>query len=117
MKESSDGTTWTAVADNWIVNEKKGASLEWSKVDGSDSNKVLSGSEWQLTTSDGQTAYQITDSTKSVESVKIYYNGNVQSETITMTEGIPFDLTASVFGNGNKPTAYRKGSHGLLPVP
>ena len=102
VKESSDGTTWTAVADNWIVNEKKGASLEWSKVDGSDSNKVLSGSEWQLTTSDGQTAYQITDSTKSVESVKIYYNGNVQSETITMTEGIPFDLTASVFGNGNK---------------
>lgn len=102
VKESSDGTTWTAVADNWIVNEKKGASLEWSKVDGSDSNKVLSGSEWQLTTSDGQTAYQITDSTKDVTSVEIYYDGNVQSETITMTEGIPFDLTASVFDNGNK---------------
>lgn len=109
MKESSDGTTWTAVANNWIVNEKKGASLEWSKVDGSDSNKVLSGSEWQLTTSDGQTAYQITDSTKSVESVKIYYNGNVQSETITMTEGIPFDLTASVFGNGNKTDGVPQG--------
>lgn len=109
VKESSDGTTWTAVADNWIVNEKKGASLEWSKVDGSDSNKVLSGSEWQLTTSDGQTAYQITDSTKSVESVKIYYNGNVQSETITMTEGIPFDLTASVFGNGNKNDGVPQG--------
>lgn len=109
VKESSDGTTWTAVADNQIVNEKKGASLEWSKVDGSDSNKVLSGSEWQLTTSDGQTAYQITDSTKSVESVKIYYNGNVQSETITMTEGIPFDLTASVFGNGNKTDGVPQG--------
>ena len=109
VKESSDGTTWTAVADNWIVNEKKGASLEWSKVDGSDSNKVLSGSEWQLTTSDGQTAYRITDSTKSVESVKIYYNGNVQSETITMTEGIPFDLTASVFGNDNKTDGVPQG--------
>lgn len=109
VKESSDGTTWTAVADNQIVNEKKGASLEWSKVDGSDSNKVLSGSEWQLTTSDGQTAYRITDSTKSVESVKIYYNGNVQSETITMTEGIPFDLTASVFGNGNKTDGVPQG--------
>lgn len=109
VKESSDGTTWTAVADNRIVNEKKGASLEWSKVDGSDFNKVLSGSEWQLTTSDGQTAYQITDSTKSVESVKIYYNGNVQSETITMTEGIPFDLTASVFGNGNKTDGVPQG--------
>ena len=109
VKESSDGTTWTAVADNRIVNEKKGASLEWSKVDGSDSNKVLSGSEWQLTTSDGQTAYQITDSTKDVTSVKIYYNGNVQSETITMTEGIPFDLTASVFGNGNKTDGIPQG--------
>lgn len=109
VKESSNGTTWTAVADNRIVNEKKGASLEWSKVDGSDSNKVLSGSEWQLTTSDGQTAYQITDSTKSVESVKIYYNGNVQSETITMTEGIPFDLTASVFGNGDKTDGVPQG--------
>lgn len=109
VKESSDGTTWTAVADNWIVNEKKGASLEWSKVDGPVSNKVLSGSEWQLTTSDGQTAYQITDSTKSVESVKIYYNGNVQSKTITMTEGIPFDLTASVFGNGNKTDGVPQG--------
>lgn len=109
VKESSDGTTWTAVADNQIVNEKKGASLEWSKVDGSDSNKVLSGSEWQLTTSDGQTAYQITDSTKSVESVKIYYNGNVQSETITMTEGIPFDLTASVLGTDNKTDGVPQG--------
>lgn len=109
VKESSDGTTWTAVADNWIVNEKKGASLEWSKVDGSDSNKVLSGSEWQLTTSDGQTAYQITDSTKDVTSVEIYYDGNVQSETITMTEGIPFDLTASVFGNGNKTDGVPQG--------
>lgn len=109
VKESSDGTTWTAVADNRIVNEKKGASLEWSKVDGSDSNKVLSGSEWQLTTSDGQTAYQITDSTKDVTSVEIYYNGNVQSETITMTEGIPFDLTASVFGNGNKTDGVPQG--------
>ena len=109
VKESSDGTTWTAVAGNWIVNEKKGASLEWSKVDGPDSNKVLSGSEWQLTTSDGQTAYQITDSTKDVTSVEIYYNGNVPSETITMTEGIPFDLTASVFGNGNKTDGVPQG--------
>lgn len=109
VKESSDGTTWTAVAGNWIVNEKKGASLEWSKVDGSDSNKVLSGSEWQLTTSDGQTAYQITDSTKDVTSVEIYYDGNVQSKTITMTEGIPFDLTASVFGNGNKTDGVPQG--------
>lgn len=109
VKESSDGTTWTAVADNWIVNEKKGASLEWSKVDGSDPSKVLSGSEWQLTTSDGQTAYQITDSTKSVESVKIYYNGADSPESIMMKDGIPFDLTASVFGTDNKTDGVPQG--------
>lgn len=109
VKESSDGTTWTAVADNWIVNEKKGASLEWSKVDGSDSNKVLSGSEWQLTTSDGQTAYRITDSTKSVESVKIYYNGADSPESIMMKDGIPFDLTASVLGTDNKTDGVPQG--------
>lgn len=109
VQESADGTTWTDVEGNQIINVKKGASLEWSKVDGSDPSKVLSGSEWQLTTSDGQTAYQITDSTKDVTSVKIYYNGNVQSETITMTEGIPFDLTASVFGNDNKTDGVPQG--------
>lgn len=109
VQESADDTTWTDVEGNQIINVKKGASLEWSKVDGPDPNKVLSGSEWQLTTSDGQTAYQITDSTKDVTSVKIYYNGNVQSETITMTEGIPFDLTASVFGNGNKTDGVPQG--------
>ena len=109
VKESSDGTTWTAVADNRIVNEKKGASLEWSKVDGSDFSKVLSGSEWQLTTSDGKTAYRITDSTKSVTSVKIYHNGEVPSRTITMTDGIPFDLTASVFGIDSKTDGVPQG--------
>ena len=109
VQESADGTTWTDVEGNQIINVKKGASLEWSKVDGSDPSKVLSGSEWQLTTSDGQTAYQITDSTKDVASVTIYYNGNVQSETITMTNGIPFDLTASVFGNDNKTDGVPQG--------
>lgn len=102
VQESADGTTWTDVEGNQIINVKKGASLEWSKVDGSDHSKVLSGSEWQLTTSDGQTAYQITDSTKSVESVKIYYNGADSPESIMMKDGIPFDLTASVFGTDNK---------------
>ena len=109
VQESSDGTTWTTVADNQIVNEKKGASLEWSKVDGSDPNKVLSGSEWQLTTSDGQTAYRITDSTKSVESVKIYYNGADSPESIMMKDGIPFDLTASVLGTDNKTDGVPQG--------
>lgn len=109
VQESADGTTWTDVEGNQIINVKKGASLEWSKVDGSDPSKVLSGSEWQLTTSDGQTAYQITDSTKSVESVKIYYNGADSSGSIMMKDGIPFDLTASVFGTDNKTDGVPQG--------
>lgn len=109
VQESADGTTWTDVEGNQIINVKKGASLEWSKVDGSDHSKVLSGSEWQLTTSDGQTAYQITDSTKSVESVKIYYNGADSPESIMMKDGIPFDLTASVFGTDNKTDGVPQG--------
>lgn len=109
VQESADGTTWTDVEGNQIINVKKGASLEWSKVDGSDHSKVLSGSEWQLTTSDGQTAYQITDSTKSVESVKIYYNGADSPESIMMKDGIPFELTASVFGTDNKTDGVPQG--------
>lgn len=109
VQESADGTTWTDVEGNQIINVKKGASLEWSKVDGSDPSKVLSGSEWQLTASDGQTAYQITDSTKSVESVKIYYNGADSPESIMMKDGIPFDLTASVFGTDNKTDGVPQG--------
>lgn len=109
VQESADGTTWTDVEGNQIINVKKGASLEWSKVDGSDPSKVLSGSEWQLTTSDGQTAYQITDSTKSVESVKIYYNGADSPESIMMKDGIPFYLTASVFGTDNKTDGVPQG--------
>lgn len=109
VQESADGTTWTDVEGNQIINVKKGASLEWSKVDGSNPSKVLSGSEWQLTTSDGQTAYQITDSTKSVESVKIYYNGADSPASIMMKGGIPFDLTASVFGTDNKTDGVPQG--------
>lgn len=62
-----------------------------------------------MTTSDGQTAYQITDSTKSVESVKIYYNGADSPESIMMKNGIPFDLTASVFGTDNKTDGVPQG--------
>ncbi len=33
---------------NAIINEKEGAALEWSKVDGTDGSTALAGSEWQL---------------------------------------------------------------------
>ncbi|WP_156566953.1 choice-of-anchor A family protein [Bifidobacterium adolescentis] len=83
-----------------IINEKEGATLEWSKVDASDPTKVLSGSEWQLQKNNGSNeAYQITDSTKDVDKVTIQYNGNVvPTEGISLTYNVAVDLTAIVTG-------------------
>lgn len=84
-----------------IINEKEGATLEWSKVDASDHpTKVLSGSEWQLQKNNGSNeAYQITDSTKAVDKVTIQYNGNVvPTEGISLTYNVAVDLTAIVTG-------------------
>lgn len=83
-----------------IINEKEGATLEWSKVDASDPTKVLSGSEWQLQKNNGSNeAYQITDSTKAVDKVTIQYNGNVvPTEGISLTYNVAVDLTAIVTG-------------------
>lgn len=83
-----------------IINEKEGATLEWSKVDASGHTKVLSGSEWQLQKNNGSNeAYQITDSTKAVDKVTIQYNGNVvPTEGISLTYNVAVDLTAIVTG-------------------
>lgn len=83
-----------------IINEKEGATLEWSKVDASVPTKVLSGSEWQLQKNNGSNeAYQITDSTKAVDKVTIQYNGNVvPTEGISLTYNVAVDLTAIVTG-------------------
>lgn len=83
-----------------IINEKEGATLEWSKVDASDPTKVLSGSEWQLQKNNGSNeAYQITDSTKAVDKVTIQYNGDVvPTDGISLTYNVAVDLTAIVTG-------------------
>ena len=83
-----------------IINEKEGATLEWSKVDASGPTKVLSGSEWQLQKNNGSNeAYQITDSTKAVDKVTFQYNGNVvPTEGISLTYNVAVDLTAIVTG-------------------
>lgn len=82
---------------NAIINEKEGATLEWSKVDASYTTKVLSGSEWQLQKKDSNEAYQITDSTKAVNKVTIQYNGvDVPADGIPLTYNVAVDLTAIV---------------------
>lgn len=84
---------------NAIINEKEGATLEWSKVDASDDTKVLSGSEWQLQKKDSNEAYQITDSTKAVDKVTIQYNGGaVPTDGIPLIYNVAVDLTAIVTG-------------------
>lgn len=80
-----------------IINEKEGAALEWSKVDGTDGSTALAGSEWQLQKKDSNEAYEITDSTKAVNTVAIQYNGNpAPTNGISLTYNIAVDLTAVV---------------------
>lgn len=85
-----------------IINEKEGAALEWSKVDGTDTNKILSGSEWQLQKNDSNEAYRITDSTKAVHAVTIQYDGVAAPSTgIPLTYNVPVNLTAIVTDTDN----------------
>ena len=87
---------------NKIINEKEGAALEWSKVDGADTNKILSGSEWQLQKNGFNEAYQITDSTKAVHAVTIQYDGVAAPSTgISLTYNVPVNLTAIVTDTDN----------------
>lgn len=85
-----------------IINEKEGAALGWSKVDGADPNKILSGSEWWLQKNDSHKAYQITDSTKAVSAVTIQYDGAAAPSTgIPLTYNVPVNLTAIVTDTDN----------------
>lgn len=85
-----------------IINEKEDAALGWSKVDGADPNKILSGSEWQLQKNDSHKAYQITDSTKAVSAVTIQYDGAAAPSTgIPLTYNVPVNLTAIVTDTDN----------------
>ena len=85
-----------------IINEKEGAALEWSKVDGADTNKILSGSEWQLWKNGFNEAYRITDSTKAVHAVTIQYDGVAAPSTgISLTYNVPVNLTAIVTDTDN----------------
>ena len=87
---------------NKIINEKEGAALEWSKVDGADTDKILSGSEWQLQKNDSNEAYRITDSTKAVHAVTIQYDGVAAPPAgIPLTYNIPVNLTAIVTDANN----------------
>ena len=87
---------------NQIINEKEGAALKWSKVDGADTSKILSGSEWQLQKNDSNEAYRITDSTKAVHAVTIQYEGvAAPSAGIPLTYNIPVNLTAIVTDANN----------------
>jgi len=91
-----------------IINEKEGAALGWSKVDGADPNKILSGSEWQLQKNDSHKAYQITDSTKAVSAVTIQYDGAAAPSTgIPLTYNVPVNLTAIVTDTDGVPQAVK----------
>lgn len=91
-----------------IINEKEGAALEWSKVDGADTNKILSGSEWQLQKNGFNEAYRITDSTEAVHAVTIQYDGVAAPSTgISLTYNVPVNLTAIVTDTDGVPQAVK----------
>lgn len=78
-----------------IANKRSGTSIEWSKVDGTDNGKMLFGSEWQLQKQGSSEAYQITDSTKAVQTVEIQYNGESAS-SVNLVYNVAVNLTATV---------------------
>lgn len=81
-----------------IANTRKGGSVQWGKyADGDNSHKGLAGSEWTLTkTGEGGWSQLITDNTKAVESVSLYKDNQAVGESMTVTEGETFNLTAKV---------------------
>lgn len=101
---NTDQSTWKLTnvvggdGTKGIANTRKGGSVQWGKyADGDNSHKGLAGSEWTLTkTGEGGWSQLITDNTKAVESVSLYKDDQVVGESMTVTEGETFNLTAKV---------------------
>lgn len=84
-----------------IANKRSGTSIEWSKVDGTDTETLLGGSAWTLSKMNGNTAEQswaITDdqSGTEVKSVKIFdaHNNGVVSASFTNSTAQQFHAVA-----------------------
>lgn len=96
LPSAGDGSTNAKIA-----NKKSGTSIEWSKVDGTDSETLLGGSTWKLSKMGGDTAseeWTIVDdqSGTQVKSIKIFdaTNNEVTSASFTNSTMQQFHATA-----------------------
>lgn len=85
-----------------IANKKSGTSIEWSKVDGTDTETLLGGSAWTLSKMNGNTAEQswnITDDQSGTE-VKSITITDASGNTVTsasFTDTTPQQFTATAY--------------------
>ncbi|MEE0331652.1 SpaA isopeptide-forming pilin-related protein [Bifidobacterium angulatum] len=90
-----------------IANKRGGTSIEWSKVDGTDTETLLGGSAWKLSKMNGDTAseeWTITDdqSGTEVKSVKIFDANNNEAASVSFTNSTAQQFHAVAYDQNGK---------------
>lgn len=96
------GDTDKLLTGGKIVNKKKGSSITWQKVDGTDGDTLLAGSTWKLSKMNGNTAEQswnITDdqSGTEVKNITIADAGGNTVTSASFTDTTPQQFTATAY--------------------
>ena len=91
-----------------IANKRSGTSIEWSKVDGTDTETLLGGSAWTLSKMNGNTTEQswnITDdqSGTEVKSVKIFDANNNEVASASFTNSTAQQFHAVAYDQNGTP--------------
>lgn len=91
-----------------IANKRSGTSIEWSKVDGTDTETLLGGSTWTLSKMNGNTAEQswnIADdqSGTEVKSVKIFDANNNEAASVSFTNSTAHQFHAVAYDQNGMP--------------
>ena len=91
-----------------IANKRGGTSIEWSKVDGTDTETLLGGSAWKLSKMNGDTAseeWAITDdqSGTEVKSVKIFDANNNEVISASFTNSTAQQFHAVTYDQNGTP--------------
>lgn len=91
-----------------IANKRGGTSIEWSKVDGTDTETLLGGSAWTLSKMNGNTTEQswnITDdqSGPEVKSVKIFDANNNEAASVSFTNSTAHQFHAVAYDQNGTP--------------
>lgn len=103
------------LVDGKIINKKTGSSIEWQKVDGTDSNTLLAGSTWTLSrmksadSSEAEQTWTVTDdqSGTKVTSIKIQQNGQ-DITSASFTDTTPQQFTVIAYDQSGQPISGAK---------